>query len=215
MGKVKIKKQAIWIDMTPMSDVMVLLLTFFMLTSTFTKNEAVRVNTPGSVSEVKVPDKDVLTVLVDKTGKIFLGMDKPKYMEEMLRDMAGQYGVKLSDKGVANFKTAANVGVSMTDMEAFLKLDPSKYNDFQAKRGIPTDSVKGADPRSEFQHWVEAAKNAVEMSGDGKEFKLAIKADAGTPYKVVKKMMSELQDMNENRYYLITTLQQEQDDKKK
>ena len=40
MGKVKIKKQDVWIDMTPMSDVMVLLLTFFMMalviSSTFT-----------------------------------------------------------------------------------------------------------------------------------------------------------------------------------
>ena len=33
MGKVKVKKADVWIDMTPMSDVMVLLLTFFMLTS--------------------------------------------------------------------------------------------------------------------------------------------------------------------------------------
>ena len=60
MGKVKIKKQSVWIDMTPMSDVMVLLLTFFMLTSTFVKNEAVKVVTPGSVSEIKVPENDVL-----------------------------------------------------------------------------------------------------------------------------------------------------------
>ena len=46
MGKVKIKKKDTWIDMTPMSDVMVLLLTFFMLTSTFVKQEPVKVNTP-------------------------------------------------------------------------------------------------------------------------------------------------------------------------
>jgi hypothetical protein len=38
---------------------------------------------------------------------------------------------------------------------------------------------------------------------------VAIKADAATPYKVVKKMMSELQDMSENRYYLITSLKKE------
>lgn len=36
--------------------------------------------------------------------------------------------------------------------------------------------------------------------------KIAIKADASTPYKTIKKMMSELQDMSENRYYLITAL---------
>ena len=70
MGKVKVKKADVWIDMTPMSDVMVLLLTFFMLTSTFVKNEAVKVVTPGSVSEIKVPETNVLTVLCDKNGRI-------------------------------------------------------------------------------------------------------------------------------------------------
>ena len=39
MGRFKIKKQDTFIDMTPMSDVMVLLLTFFMLTATFVKEE--------------------------------------------------------------------------------------------------------------------------------------------------------------------------------
>jgi biopolymer transport protein ExbD len=40
--------------------------------------------------------------------------------------------------------------------------------------------------------------------------KIAIKADADTPYKVIKKMMSEMQDMSENRYYLITNLKKEE-----
>ena len=35
MARVKVKKQSTFIDMTAMSDVTVLLLTFFMLTSTF------------------------------------------------------------------------------------------------------------------------------------------------------------------------------------
>ena len=51
MGKVKIKKKETRIDMTAMSDVTVLLLTFFMLTSTFLQKEPVQVITPPSVSE--------------------------------------------------------------------------------------------------------------------------------------------------------------------
>ena len=47
MGKIKIKKTDVWIDMTPMSDVMVLLLTFFMLSANFTKNEVVKVSGEG------------------------------------------------------------------------------------------------------------------------------------------------------------------------
>ena len=42
MGRAKIKKKSTFIDMTAMSDVTVLLLTFFMLTSTFVKKEPSR-----------------------------------------------------------------------------------------------------------------------------------------------------------------------------
>ena len=51
MGKVKIKRKSTLIDMTAMSDVTVLLLTFFMLTSTFLAKEPVTVITPSSVQE--------------------------------------------------------------------------------------------------------------------------------------------------------------------
>ena len=102
MGKVKIKKKAIWIDMTPMSDVMVLLLTFFMLTSTFVKNEAVKVLTPGSVSELKVPENNVLSILIDSRGKVFLGWDKPGDMEAALSTMADQFGVSLNGTQMKN-----------------------------------------------------------------------------------------------------------------
>lgn len=198
MGKVKIKKQSVWIDMTPMSDVMVLLLTFFMLTSTFVKNEAVKVVTPGSVSEIKVPENDVLTILVDNNGKIFLGMDKPADMEAVVQDMGSQYGISFTADQMKSVRTAANIGVPMQDISDFLKLEDTKLNDFQKDKGIPTDSVDGG--MSEFQTWVRTA-----LDYKAGELKLAIKADEKTPYKVIKKMMSELQDMNENRYYLITS----------
>ena len=54
MAKIKIQKKDIWIDMTPMSDVMTLLLCFFMLTSTFLTPEPVSVTAPNSVSELKM-----------------------------------------------------------------------------------------------------------------------------------------------------------------
>ena len=63
MGRFAIKKRDTFIDMTPMSDVMVLLLTFFMLTATFVKKEPVTVSTPGSVSAINVPDHNVMTIL--------------------------------------------------------------------------------------------------------------------------------------------------------
>ena len=69
MGRARIKKKSTFIDMTAMSDVTVLLLTFFMLTSTFVKKEPVQVTTPASVSEIKIPETNVLQILVDPEGK--------------------------------------------------------------------------------------------------------------------------------------------------
>ena len=69
MGKVKVKKKSTFIDMTAMSDVTVLLLTFFMLTSTFLQKEPTIVYTPSSVSEEKVPVNNLVTVLISSADK--------------------------------------------------------------------------------------------------------------------------------------------------
>lgn len=83
----KIKKKSTFIDMTAMSDVTVLLLTFFMLTSTFIQKEPVQVNPPQSVSEIKIPESNIVSILVEPTGKVFMGLDKPQDRIEVLKKM--------------------------------------------------------------------------------------------------------------------------------
>ena len=208
MAKIKIKKADVWIDMTPMSDVMVLLLTFFMLTSTFVKQEPVKVNTPGSVSEIKVPENNVLTILVNNDGKIFMGMDKTTDAQATLNEVADKYGISLNAKQQKTFLDDPMWGVPMDKLTAYLSLDKTVRPQELKNYGIPTDSVKGKTgdaAMSEFQLWVQAAH---EVNPDAK---IAIKADEHTPYKVIKKVMSELQDMNENRYYLITQYKKQED----
>lgn len=198
MGKIKIEKKDIWIDMTPMSDVMTLLLCFFMLTSTFLQPEPVDVNTPSSVSEVKVPEKDVLNILISPEGKIFLGTDNKNDVVAMLQTVTDKYGIALNKEQLKRFKENSAIGVPVGILSDYLNLDESKMAEFIQTQGVPTDSVDGG--MSQFQDWVSAAKEA------NSDMKIAIKCDAKTPYKVVKIVMSELQDMNENRYQLITNL---------
>ena len=87
MSRAKIKKKSTFIDMTAMSDVTVLLLTFFMLTSTFVKKEPVQVTTPASVSEIKIPETNVLQILVDPNGKVFMSLDKQFDLRNVLEAM--------------------------------------------------------------------------------------------------------------------------------
>lgn len=192
--------------MTPMSDVMVLLLTFFMLTSTFVKQEPVKVNTPGSVSEIKVPESNVLTILVNNDGKIFMGMDKTTDVQTALAEVTDKFGITLTKKQEKTFLDDPMWGVPMDKLTAYLALDKAVRPTELKNYGVPTDSVKGKTgdaAMSEFQLWVQAAHNA------NPDAKIAIKADDKTPYKIIKKVMSELQDMNENRYYLITQYKKE------
>ena len=195
MGRAKIKKKSTFIDMTAMSDVTVLLLTFFMLTSTFVKKEPVQVFTPASVSEIKIPETNILQILVDPQGKIFMSLDKQPDMKAVLEKMGEEYGVDFTPEQEKKFVTASTFGVPMRSMQKFLDLPTEQQDKLLKNEGIPFDSTD-----NQFKSWV---RNARQVNPD---LRIAIKADASTPYAVIKNVMSSLQDLRENRYNLITSL---------
>ncbi|MDY4568465.1 MAG: ExbD/TolR family protein [Alloprevotella sp.] len=197
MGRFKVKKQDTFIDMTPMSDVMVLLLTFFMLTATFVKEEPVKVNTPGSVSEVKIPTSNLLTIFVEKNGKIFMSLDNPNAMTLTAQQVNTDQNADVV-KNIAEFSKVPMFGTPLNQVNAWLALDDR--NGYLAKNpaaGIPCDSVS-----DELKVWVNAASEAI---GEDK-LRIAIKADKTTPYKVIKNVMKSLREIDKNRYNLITSL---------
>ncbi len=78
MPKFKPKRQGVLIDMTPLVDVAFLLLTFFMLTTSFKPPEEVEIELPSSNSQFKLPESDVMTISLSKDSRIFLGLDSQK-----------------------------------------------------------------------------------------------------------------------------------------
>jgi len=81
MPRIKKKRVAIRIDMTPLVDVAFLLLTFFMLTTVFKPAEEVEIQFPFSHAEVKLPESNTMTVFVSKDSKVLLGFDSSIMME--------------------------------------------------------------------------------------------------------------------------------------
>ena len=79
MPKNKIARKSSKIDMTAMVDLAFLLLTFFMLATNFKAEEAAKVETPSSISDTVIPERDIMMITVNDSGKVFIGIDNKKH----------------------------------------------------------------------------------------------------------------------------------------
>ncbi len=233
MGKVKPKRKSTLIDMTAMSDVTVLLLTFFMLTSTFLQKEPVTVLTPSSVSELKVPVTNLTTVLISPEGKVFLSVagdadstySSEKVRAEVLQTAVAEYNkthsnkIQLTPAQVAKFSKMNMFGYRLADLPAYLDMEQFKQDELLSDpnnplAGIPIDDNKDLTKPNEFQIWMRAIYNSsnphIEQaikSGEG----IAVKADKDTPYETVHNILDNLQTLKMNKFSLMTALKTEND----
>ena len=83
-GKVRVKKSSTRIDMTPMVDLAFLLLTFFVMTTTLNKPQAMQINMPDKPKEgdeqPEVNERNLLTLVLGENDKIYwyIGITDPK-----------------------------------------------------------------------------------------------------------------------------------------
>jgi len=83
-GKVRVKKSSTRIDMTPMVDLAFLLLTFFVMTTTLNKPQAMQINMPDKPKEgdeqPEVNERNVLTLVLGENDKIYwyIGITDPE-----------------------------------------------------------------------------------------------------------------------------------------
>lgn len=88
-GKRRSRKMGTRLDMTPMVDLAFLLLTFFMLTTTFTKLQTMELNMPAKApdpgTETVIRAEDAFTVILGENNRIFyyfgLADDQPEVVE--------------------------------------------------------------------------------------------------------------------------------------
>ena len=146
MPKFKPHRQGYRIDMTPLVDVAFLLLTFFMLTTTFKPEETVTIVLPSSHSAFKLPESDVMTVNIAKDGRIFLGLDSQilrrrifgaanelKVSVEVPKDQLAQYLVQARTmnpklRTVIKGDKEAEYGVAEDVMDILQKTQITRFN---------------------------------------------------------------------------------------
>ena len=126
---------------------------------------------------------------------------KQQDMQAVLESMGDEYGIKFTPEQEKRFVLSSTFGVPIRSMQKFLDLPEEQRDKILKNEGIPCDSVD-----NQFKSWVRNARAA------NADLRIAIKADASTPYSVIKNVMNSLQDLRENRYNLITSLKVESED---
>jgi biopolymer transport protein ExbD len=183
-----------------MVDLFMLLLTFFMLTTTFRPQEAVQVDTPSSISETTTPEHNVITVYIAKDNRVFFnvddGLDTSQHVRrKVLEGVSKQLRVAFTPLQIKKFVTQASFGMPIDKVPAWIDMQDPKERD-KMQTGIPIDSTN-----NQLAMWILYARQA------NQEAKVAIKGDNDADYKVVKRVLDILQDYKVNQFNLTTTLQ--------
>lgn len=195
MPKVKVKRKGVALDMTAMCDVAFLLLTFFILIAKFKPIEPVIVDTPTSISQTKLPDTDLMTISVGNDNRIFFGIDGKFSRIDMLDRIAKEKGLQFTDREKNTFSLMDSFGVPLNVLKSFLAMD-GPQRDKITQAGIPCDSLN-----NELGSWIFHSRYA------NPKVRIAIKGDRTADYKVVKRIINTLQDLNINRFNLVTGME--------
>lgn len=203
MARAKVKRASTVIDMTAMCDVSFLLLTFFVLTATARQPEALEVDTPASVTQVKIPDDKLGMVTVGDGGKLFFGVKGPQIRTRMLETMSENYKIQFTEEEKARFALMDEFGVPMHNLKQLIAMDMEQRAKPGLQPGIPSDTTNNLS--NEMYHWIHAARTATAALYN-EQMRISIKGDANEKYPDIKKVIDILQDQNLNRFSLITKL---------
>jgi biopolymer transport protein ExbD len=191
-AKKRAKKSSTRIDMTPMVDLAFLLLTFFVLTSTFAKPKTMEINYPAKLPPDMKPPKinNALTFLLTKDDGLYY-----------------YYGEFMAD-GMPNPNGIPNTSLTKVDYSAdgLHKLLLDKNKTTIEKINEITAKLKNKEiVDTVYKKEVTAAK------GDEKALTVLIKADDGAIYKNVIDIVDELNICNIGKYAVVDMGQKELD----
>ena len=188
-GKKRAKKQSTRIDMTPMVDLAFLLLTFFVLTATFSKPKSMELTFPAPPEDPKEmpPIKNGITFLLSKDNRIF-------YYEKEFRPVA-------DDKGPAT--TLTELSFDQSSLHKYL-LDKNKEMQEQVK-ALEVKHKAGQLADTTFKRMVR------ERKADPASWTYLIKTDDEATYKNVIDIIDELNINVVGKYVMVDILKPEYD----
>ena len=182
-----IKKPGVKIDMTPLVDVIMLLLTFFMLTATFKAemSENIEVKLPQSINtdSTKLPEKDVMTLTLTPKGDIYVDVDNFKVRKAVFGDEFG-------------------LGVYHPDSTGTVKTEYEQTGKIAGKDVKRKVMVLNKD---QFEKTLSDLRLQLKNMTEGKsDFKIVLKGDKDADFGTVEDLMGSLKSTKNTRFSLVT-----------
>ncbi|RBL89932.1 ExbD/TolR family protein [Chitinophaga flava] len=199
MPRSKVTRKSTLVDMTAMTDMVFLLLTFFMLATRFKPVEPVAVITPSSINTQVLPDSDVILFTMDKKGRIFFDMDGQPKRKQLIGDLDKQFQLGLTEAEKHNFIVGTSIGTELKHLKAYLAMRPEQRKEHAIESGIPTDSAS-----NEVKIWLQYA--TASQQGNARTLKYCVRADNDAPYLQVKKLLASFKERNIQHINLVTNL---------
>lgn len=207
MAKIKLPKSSPAIDMTPLVDLGFLLVTFFMLTAQFRPEDSVIVDFPSSRSQLVIPTENLMTVVVDSTGRAYWDFTDKKVRREVLREMSSRYDVSFTPEQEQRFVSLGAIGMPMSQLPTYLTLENATERGQmdRVSKGIPMDSTN-----NQLLDWIRVTQLVFSSGSDGKNPIVALKGDGNVDYTVMNHVIKIFQSptVKINRFRMITTLEE-------
>ncbi len=176
--------------MNPMVDMAFLLVSFFMMTTTFKPELPEEIIIPPSTSEIKMPESGICTITISENGVVYLGIDNKFQRQRMLDMVATQYGITFSEREKEIFSLQNAFGTPVATLADYLNARED-YTPF-VQTGIPMGE------QNELRSWLLAARMV------NPRMRFAVNADGRVKYPVIHELFELLRDLNITRFNLVT-----------
>jgi len=199
MARPKIPRKSTSVDMTAMCDVAFLLLSFFILTTKPKPSTAVPIETPTSVAAVKVPEKDIVMISLNKDGKAFLSTGDSKADKDnkqaIIEAVNEAKGLGLTPAEIDALRKQPFLGSPLAQLKTQARM-PSDQLNATTLTGIPVQDTAN----NEMIAWVAAIKKVY----TGRQLPLLLKGDNVAKYPGFKNVITALKKNDQLKFQMVT-----------
>lgn len=209
-GKRRPKKHSTAIDMTPMVDLMCLLITFFMLTTAFSKPKVMEIILPeppdpkDTVKQTEVDSSRALTILLSKEHTVYYYRGKADLKAKLIK-------TDFSDEGIRKLLLKYNETLSQKIMELQNKVKEPGFKIDAVMTKKELDSLRLTMRENEIVNSYVSNETKKLKAADDLGPIVLIKADDEVKYKDFVDIIDEMSIANIARYAITDILPVEKD----